>query len=50
MAVVAQSQALARRRSRGPSLTFLGRLFREKPLGAAGGVVFVLFLFVRDFR
>jgi peptide/nickel transport system permease protein len=24
---------------------FLGRLFREKPLGAAGGVIFVLFLF-----
>jgi len=24
---------------------FLGRLFREKPLGAAGGVVFLLFLF-----
>jgi peptide/nickel transport system permease protein len=49
MAVVAQPQALARRRSRGPSLTFLGRLFREKPLGAAGGVVFVLFLFVGVF-
>jgi peptide/nickel transport system permease protein len=26
-------------------MTFLGRLFREKPLGAAGAVVFVLFLF-----
>jgi peptide/nickel transport system permease protein len=24
---------------------FVGRLFREKPLGAAGGVIFVLFLF-----
>ena len=49
MAVVAQPQTLARRRSRGPTLTFLGRLFREKPLGAAGGVVFVLFLFVGVF-
>ena len=45
MAVVAQPQLLARRRARGPTMTFLGRLFREKPLGAAGAVVFVLFLF-----
>ena len=45
MAVVAQPQLLARRRVRGPTMTFLGRLFREKPLGAAGAVVFVLFLF-----
>lgn len=45
MAVVAQSQLLARRRVRGQTMTFLGRLFREKPLGAAGAVVFVLFLF-----
>jgi len=45
MAVVAQPQLLARRRKRGPTMTFLGRLFREKPLGAAGAVVFVLFLF-----
>jgi peptide/nickel transport system permease protein len=44
MAVVAQSQSLARRRGRGLTLAFLGRLFREKPLGAAGGVVFVLFM------
>jgi peptide/nickel transport system permease protein len=27
-----------------PTLAFLGRLFREKPLGAIGGVVFLLFL------
>jgi len=33
------------RRKRGPVLHFLGRLFREKPLGAAGAVVFILFLF-----
>jgi peptide/nickel transport system permease protein len=26
------------------ALRFVGRLFREKPLGAAGGVIFVLFL------
>lgn len=45
MAVVAQPQLLARRRARGPTMAFLGRLFREKPLGAAGAVVFVLFLF-----
>jgi peptide/nickel transport system permease protein len=44
MAVVAEPSALARRRSRGPVWQFLGRLFREKPLGAAGGVIFILFL------
>jgi peptide/nickel transport system permease protein len=44
MAVAAEPRALARRRSRGPVAHFLGRLFREKPLGAAGGVVFILFL------
>jgi peptide/nickel transport system permease protein len=44
MAVAAEPRALARRRSGGPVWHFLGRLFREKPLGAAGGVVFVLFL------
>jgi peptide/nickel transport system permease protein len=35
----------APRRKRSPLLHFIGRLFREKPLGAAGAVVFVLFLF-----
>jgi peptide/nickel transport system permease protein len=44
MAVAAEPRALARRKSRGPVAQFLGRLFREKPLGAAGGVVFILFL------
>lgn len=44
MAVAAEFPTLARRRSRSPVLHFLGRLFREKPLGAAGGVVFILFL------
>jgi peptide/nickel transport system permease protein len=31
-------------RERGPFAGFLQRLFREKPLGAIGGVIFVLFL------
>jgi len=35
----------APRRPRSPVLHFVFRLFREKPLGAAGAVVFVLFLF-----
>ncbi len=46
MASVAETTVVAApRRKRGPVLHFLGRLFREKPLGAAGAVVFVLFLF-----
>lgn len=45
MASVAETTvAVAPRRKRGPVLHFIGRLFREKPLGAAGAVVFVLFL------
>jgi peptide/nickel transport system permease protein len=44
MAVAAESPTLSRRKSRSPLVHFLGRLFREKPLGAAGGVVFILFL------
>jgi peptide/nickel transport system permease protein len=32
-------------RERSASLQFLIRLFREKPLGAAGAVIFILFLF-----
>ena len=45
MASVAESTvAIPPRRKRGPMLHFIGRLFREKPLGAAGAVVFVLFL------
>jgi peptide/nickel transport system permease protein len=31
-------------RERGPSAGLVARLFREKPLGAAGGVIFVAFL------
>ena len=46
MASVAETTlAVPPRRKRGPVLHFIGRLFREKPLGAAGAVVFVLFLF-----
>ena len=46
MATVAETTvAVPPRRKRGPVLHFIGRLFREKPLGAAGAVVFVLFLF-----
>jgi len=37
-------QPLARRTTVGPTLRFLSRLVREKPLGAVGGIVFVLFL------
>ncbi|WP_428676881.1 ABC transporter permease [Reyranella sp.] len=45
MASVAETTvAAAPRRKRSPVLHFIGRLFREKPLGAAGAVVFVLFL------
>jgi peptide/nickel transport system permease protein len=43
------AEPLARRRPASPALRFIGRLFREKPLGAVGGLVFVLFLFVGVF-
>jgi peptide/nickel transport system permease protein len=46
MAAMAETTGtIAPRRKRSPALHFIGRLFREKPLGAAGAVVFVLFLF-----
>ncbi len=32
-------------RRRGPFATFVVRLFKEKPLGAAGAIIFLLFLF-----
>jgi peptide/nickel transport system permease protein len=44
MAVAAEPGAITVRGGRGAVWHFLARLFREKPLGAAGGVVFVLFL------
>ena len=40
--VDAVTQSAPRRRS--PTFAFIGRLLREKPLGAAGAIVFVLFL------
>ena len=46
VAVAETSLAVAQpRRPRGPMLHFIGRLFREKPLGAFGAVICVLFLF-----
>ena len=45
MASVAETTLAIPRRKRGPMLHFIGRLFREKPLGAAGAIVFALFLF-----
>ena len=45
MAIVAEPlRPRAATEPRAASLHFIGRLFREKPLGAAGGVVFLLFL------
>ncbi len=44
VAETALAQAKPRPR-RGPFMDFVVRLFREKPLGAAGAVVFVVFLF-----
>jgi peptide/nickel transport system permease protein len=46
MATIAQPDAkpLAARRPTNPTLRFIGRLFREKPLGAIGCLVFLLFL------
>ena len=44
MAMAIDVPAAPVRTGRGSVLRFVVRLFREKPLGAAGGVVFVLFL------
>lgn len=44
VADTALAQAKPRPR-RGPFMDFVIRLFREKPLGAAGAVVFMVFLF-----
>jgi peptide/nickel transport system permease protein len=43
--MTAITEATAPRRERGPFLSFLIRLFRDKPLGAAGAVIFLVFLF-----
>jgi peptide/nickel transport system permease protein len=42
MATVSETMVVRRR---GPFASFLIRLFKEKPLGAAGAVIFTLFLF-----
>jgi peptide/nickel transport system permease protein len=47
MAIIAEPDARSRPVS--PTLRFIGRLFREKPLGAVGGVVFLAFLVVGVF-
>ena len=39
------AQAALRQRERGPLSAFLHRLFRDKPLGAAGAVICAIFLF-----
>jgi peptide/nickel transport system permease protein len=39
------TQPIATPRERGAALKFVIRLFREKPLGACGAVIFVVFLF-----
>src|SRR5258708_10792761 len=44
MALVIDSPVGAASRERSGVIHFLVRLFREKPLGAAGGVIFILFL------
>ncbi|WP_233021571.1 ABC transporter permease [Rhodopseudomonas boonkerdii] len=45
MTMAVETSTATAPRSRSPILAFIGRLFREKPLGAAGAVVFLLFLF-----
>jgi peptide/nickel transport system permease protein len=45
MTIAVETSVPAAPRRRSPVLHFIGRLFREKPLGAAGAVVFLLFLF-----
>lgn len=42
MATVSETAVVRRR---GPLATFIVRLFKEKPLGAAGAIIFLLFLF-----
>ncbi|WP_119421446.1 ABC transporter permease [Desertibaculum subflavum] len=43
--MTAITEATVGRRERGPFIGFAIRLFRDKPLGAAGCVIFLLFLF-----
>ncbi|MGY3621105.1 ABC transporter permease [Bradyrhizobium sp. USDA 10063] len=41
--------SLAQESRRNPALQFLGRLFREKPFGAAAGILFLIFVFAGVF-
>ena len=45
MTALADSVAIGTPPRRGGVLRFIGRLFREKPLGAVCAVIFILFLF-----
>lgn len=45
MTIAVETSVATAPRRRSPVMAFIGRLFREKPLGAAGAVVFLLFLF-----
>lgn len=45
MTIAVETSVTKAPRRRSPILHFIGRLVREKPLGAAGAVVFLLFLF-----
>jgi peptide/nickel transport system permease protein len=46
MTAVEQANAsLSEESRRNPALQFLGRLFREKPFGAAAGIIFLVFVF-----
>lgn len=45
MSIAVETSVSKAPRRQSPVMHFIGRLFREKPLGAAGAVVFLLFLF-----
>ena len=45
MSIAVETSVSKAPRRHSPVMHFIGRLFREKPLGAAGAVVFLLFLF-----
>lgn len=45
MTIVLNAPGVTRPRRGHATLKFIGRLFREKPLGAAGAVIFIAFLF-----
>lgn len=45
MTLILEAQATRAPRRASAAIKFVGRLFREKPLGAAGAVIFIVFLF-----